>query len=67
MAKRLVKFVNQELKRSWSASSKKRVGNGLRQWASWVMKGMRGEKIPEPPGRTKTKSKNQLAIPSWGK
>ena len=60
-------FVNQKFNRNWSTNSKKRVGNGLRQWASWVMKGMRGEKIPEPPGRTKTKSKNQLAIPGWGK
>ena len=60
-------FVNQKFNRNWSTNSKKRVGNGLRQWALWVLKGMRGEKIPEPPGRTKTKSKNQLAIPDWGK
>ena len=65
--KTIGEFVNQKFNRNWSTNSKKRVGNGLRQWASWVMKGMRGEKIPEPPGHTKTKSKNQLAIPGWGK
>ena len=55
-------FVNQEFNRDWSVASKKRVGNGLRQWALWVMNGMRGEEIPEPPGRTKNESRNQLTI-----
>ena len=55
-------FVNQKFNCHWSASSKKRVGNGLRQWALWVTKGMRGEKIPEPSGRIKIASKNQLTI-----
>ena len=55
-------FVNQKFNRNWSTSSKKRAGNGLRQWALWVMKGMRGVKIPEPPGRAKVASNNQLII-----
>ena len=55
-------FVNQKFKRNWSASSKQRVGRSLRQWASWVIKGMREEKIPEPPGHTQIESKNQLTI-----
>ena len=55
-------FVNQKFRRNWSASSKQRVGRSLCQWASWVMKGMREEKIPEPPGHTKIESKNQLTI-----
>ena len=57
------RFVMQKFNRAWSDSSVKRVGNSLYQWASWVMKGMREEKIPEPPGRTKTESRNQLTMP----
>ena len=60
-------FVKQELECNWSASSEKRVGNSLRQWALWIMKGMRDEKIPTPPGRTKTESKKQLTILDWEK
>ena len=59
-------FVKQELERNWSASSEQRTGNSLRQWASWIMKGMRDEKIPTPPGHTKTRSKNQLML-DWEK
>ena len=61
------RFVSEEFKRDWSAGSARRVGNGLRQWASWVMKGTREGKIPEPPGRTRTVSKNQLPILGWGR
>ena len=51
-------YINQEFKRNWSDSSKKRIGNSLRQWASWVLMGMHQGKIPEPLGRIK--SKDQL-------
>ena len=61
------RFVNQKFEREWSAGSEQRVGNSLYQWASWVIKGMREEKVPEPPGRTKIESKNQLTIPAFEK
>ena len=60
--KAIGRFVNQKFERDWSPGSEERVGNSLYQWASWVMKGMRKENIPEPPGRTKTESRNQLTI-----
>ena len=53
-------YVNQEFKCNWSAGSEKRIGNSLRQWASWVLMGMHQEKVPEPPGRIK--SKDQLHL-----
>ena len=55
-------YVNQEFKRNWSVSSEKRIGNSLRQWASWVLIGMSQERIPEPLGRVKAKSKDQLPL-----
>ena len=55
-------FVNKQLKRAWSASSEKRIGNSLHQWASWVLMGMEHEKIPEPLGRMKVESEDQLRL-----
>ena len=55
-------FVNKERKRDWSANSEKRIGNSLYQWASWVLMGMEHEKIPEPLGRMKVESEDQLPL-----
>jgi hypothetical protein len=39
--------------REWKESSWKRVGNGLRQWASWLLTPQnKNGNIPTPPGRT---------------
>ena len=54
--------VNQEFKRDWSVSSEKRIGNSLRQWGLWVLTGRQQERIPEPPGRIKAGSKDQLYL-----
>ncbi len=55
-------YISQEFKCNWSVSSEMRVGNSLRQWASWVLIGMSQERIPEPLGRVKAKSKDQLPL-----
>ena len=55
-------YISQEFKCNWSASSEMRVGNSLRQWASWVLIGISQERIPEPLGRVKTESKDQLPL-----
>ena len=55
-------YINQEFKCNWSASSEMRVGNSLRQWASWVLIGMSQQRIPEPLGRVKSESKDQLSL-----
>ncbi len=55
-------YVNQKFKRDWSASSEKRIGNSLRQWGSWVLRGKQQGRIPEPPGRIKAGSKDQLSL-----
>ncbi len=55
-------YVNQEFKRNWSVSSEKRIGNSLRQWASWVLRGKQQGQIPEPPGRIKAESEDQLSL-----
>ena len=55
-------FVNHKLNRDWSTGSAKRVGNGLRQWAAWILSGRGHERIPEPPGRAKSQPNNQLFI-----
>lgn len=55
-------YISQEFKCNWSASSEMRVGNSLRQWASWVLIGISQQKIPEPLGRVKAKSKDQLLL-----
>lgn len=36
--------------RKWSDASRTRVGNGLRQWAGWILSGEHRSDIPEPPG-----------------
>ena len=55
-------YVSQKFKCNWSTNSEIRVGNSLRQWASWVLMGMSQERIPEPLGRVKTGSKDQLHL-----
>ena len=55
-------YISQEFKCNWSTSSEMRVGNSLRQWASWVLIGMNQERIPEPLGRVKAESKDQLPL-----
>ena len=55
-------YINQEFKRDWSVSSETRIGNSLRQWASWVLIGMSEKRIPEPLGRVKAESKDQLSL-----
>ena len=55
-------YISQEFKCNWSTSSEMRVGNSLRQWASWVLIGMSQERIPEPLGRVKAESKDQLPL-----
>ena len=55
-------YINQEFKRDWSVSSETRIGNSLRQWASWVLIGMSQKRIPEPLGRVKAESKDQLPL-----
>ena len=55
-------YINQEFKCNWSASSEMRVGSSLRQWASWVLIGISQGKIPEPLGRVKAESKDQLDL-----
>jgi hypothetical protein len=55
-------YISQEFKCNWSVSSEMRVGNSLRQWASWVLIGMSQKRIPEPLGRVKAESKDQLPL-----
>ena len=55
-------YVSQEFKRDWSVSSEKRIGNSLRQWGLWVLIGKRQGRIPEPLGRIKLDSEEQINI-----
>ena len=57
-------FVNTKLRRAWSVSSARRVGNGLRQWAIWILSGRNRAGIPEPLGRAKSQPNNQICIPT---
>jgi hypothetical protein len=46
-------IVSMHFGREWKESSWKRVGNGLRQWASWLLTPQnKNGNIPTPPGRT---------------
>ena len=55
-------FINREYKRDWSAGSKLRIGNSLRQWAIWVLNGIQQQRIPKPPGRIKVESEKQMLL-----
>ena len=55
-------YVNNQFKRDWSISSEKRIGNSLRQWGLWVLIGKRQGRIPEPLGRIKLDSEEQINI-----
>lgn len=46
-------YLSEEYQMSWTAASKTRNGNSLRQWSSWVKEGIDSAVVPEPPGRTK--------------
>jgi len=48
----LGKFISETFKRDWKRASWKRIGSGLRQWASWLMAPIgRTGLLPTPPGR----------------
>ena len=55
-------YVNRVFKRDWSVSSETRIGNSLRQWGLWVLTGKQQRQIPEPPGRVRAESKDQLSL-----
>ena len=55
-------YINKEYKRDWSAASKLRIGNSLRQWARWVLIGNQEKRIPKPPGRTEVESEDQMLL-----
>ena len=55
-------YVSQEFKRDWSVSSEKRIGNSLRQWGLWVLTGKQQGRIPEPLGRIRAESRDQLSL-----
>ena len=46
-------FVSDEFNLNWTDGSKTRTGNGLRQWANWIIEGNERAQIPVPPGRKK--------------
>lgn len=46
-------YLSGEYAMNWTAASKTRNGNSLKQWSSWVKEGIDSAVIPEPPGRTK--------------
>jgi len=60
--KAIGRFLNLKFKRKWSPSSETRTGNSLYQWASWILIGKHEGKIPKPPGRMQTKSRDQLDL-----
>ena len=53
------KFLSQKFNRDWSVGSELRVGNGLRQWAVWVLFGKQQKQIPKPPGRIEVVPEDQ--------
>lgn len=55
-------YISRKFKCNWSVSSEMRVGNSLRQWASWVLIGLSQGRIPEPLGRVKAESKDQPSL-----
>ena len=60
--KAIGRFLNLKFKREWSPSSETRTGNSLYQWASWILIGKYEGKIPKPPGRMQTESRDQLDL-----
>lgn len=50
----LGKFISQTFGLNWTPASMARTGNGLRQWAKWILEGVNLATIPTPPGRKKT-------------
>ena len=60
--KAIGRFLNLKFKRKWSPSSERRTGNSLYQWASWILIGKPGGKIPKPPGRMQTESRDHLDL-----
>ena len=60
--KAIGRFLNLKFKREWSPSSETRTGNSLYQWASWILIGKHEGKIPKPPGRMQTESRDQLDL-----
>ena len=55
-------YINRKFKCNWTSSSEMRVGNSLRQWASWVLIGMSQGRIPEPLGHVKAETKDQPSL-----
>jgi len=59
----IAEYINSEYARKWSFSSKKRIGNSLKQWALWGIQGKNLGDIPTPIGpRCKDNNKNQRSL-----
>lgn len=61
----LADSINDEFQRNWSSSSKKRIGNSLRQWARWLIAGIDSGTIPAAFGRrtvTVSRTADQLSL-----
>ncbi|MDP2895215.1 MAG: AAA family ATPase [bacterium] len=44
------RFGKEKWGKTWSAGSERRIGNALRQWASWIIAGQDQGRPPAPPG-----------------
>jgi hypothetical protein len=57
------KLVSDHFERNWTRASWARIGNGLRQWALWLISPPGpGRSLPEPPGRTSTRLQPQMDL-----
>lgn len=57
-------FVAESFGRDWKEASRIRIGNSLRQWASWLMSPVNNDgTLPTPPGRTSSiQDSSQLSL-----
>ena len=53
-------FVNDRHGRGWLESTEVRVGNGLKQWATWVMKGMKSGGPPDPSSHNRRSKRSDV-------
>ena len=58
-------YINLKYNRGWASATEMRIGNGLRQWALWMIRGQKLGLVPPPPGKRKRSAGSEFGQRSF--